>query len=341
MASNPLAWPQVDAFVSAVCAWGGYAGIAGRVRNNNTQTKIIGGFSSARAALANGHILQALSAIRGLHSLGEISFASKHLRMLSPVQCGVLDALVVGAGFGYIKSPASYLQYCSDCFNQAAALNAAGVLTSTLQPWNAGSVDMAVFAWIRSRSVRKPWNCRCAGGGHALSSPCALGAVPRSKENGDPVSVRAPKESPRKDSSSRVVDRVVAHPRNSAPAVNLFLQKMDRYFALKRSCGEGTPNIGALERLPLHNPDGTLNAKQDLVDEIAAQGGNFSGHPGFHPAIAPLRPTRRVSGQNYVGWRDFGNVDAAIRYLQVYFTVRACDGTTRQAIIAHGGPHLP
>jgi hypothetical protein len=165
MASNPLAWPQVDAFVSAVCAWGGYAGIAGRVRNNNTQTKIIGGFSSARAALANGHILQALSAIRGLHSLGEISFASKHLRMLSPVQCGVLDALVVGAGFGYIKSPASYLQYCSDCFNQAAALNAAGVLTSTLQPWNAGSVDMAVFAWIRSRSVRKPWNCRCAGGG--------------------------------------------------------------------------------------------------------------------------------------------------------------------------------
>ena len=343
MASNPLAWPQVDAFVSAVCAWGGYAGIAGRVRNNNTQTEIIGGFSSARRALAQGHIINALSAVRGLHSLGRISFASKHLRMLQPTQCGVLDTLVIGAGFGYTESVASYVQYCSDCSAKAAALNASGILTSTGQLWNAGSVDMAIFAWIKNRSGRKSWDCRCAGDDHPLFKPCALKTVPRTEDKRGSSSVRPLKEVSKNQTTPPTAVRGIEHPRNRTPSGDIFIQHMRKgsFFAIKEACGKGTPNMGALEERPRRIPDGTLNAKQDLVDEIAARGGNFLVQPGFHPAIPPALRTRRVSGQNYIGWREFGNINAAIKYLQLYFTVQACDNATRQAIVDHGGPALP
>ena len=194
MAPNPLAWPQVDAFVGAVCAWGGYAGIAGRVRENNAQAKIIGAFSGARDELANGHILQALSAVRGLHSLGKISFASKHLRMLSPVQCGVLDALVVGAGFGYDDIPASFGIYCSHCSNQARLLNEAGILTRDGRLWNAGAVDMAVFAWIRNRNG--DWKCECGCIGEEEPATGHTRPVESGQLGGPPASVRTAHEIP-------------------------------------------------------------------------------------------------------------------------------------------------
>ena len=207
MASNPLAWPQVDAFVGAVCAWGGYAGIAGRVRENNAQAKIIGAFSSARDELANGHILQALSAVRGLHSLGKISFASKHLRMLSPVQCGVLDALVVGAGFGYDDIPASFGIYCSHCSNQARLLNEAGILTRDGRLWNAGSVDMAVFAWIRNRNG--DWNCDCGCIGEEEPVTGHTRPIESGQLGGPPASVRTEREFP--DSDGLCDHQIVNH----------------------------------------------------------------------------------------------------------------------------------
>jgi hypothetical protein len=330
-------------FIQQVCYWGGGRGpsIAAKVLSaaNNLPATRLAIVNAAIGNLAVGNILGAINQIVSLHGLG-ISFGSKQLRMLRPDLCGVLDALV-RLNCGYRNSPADYVTYCSDCSAKAAALNASGILTSTGQLWNAGSVDMAVFAWIKNRSVSKPWNCRCAGNGHALSSPCAPGAAPRSKEDGGSVPVRARKESPKKDNLSGVVDRGIENPRNGGPAGDIFIEKTDRYFALKRDCGKGTRNIGVLEELPPNIPDGTLNAKRDLVDEIAARGGNFLVQPGFHPAIPPALRTRRVSGQNYIGWREFGNINAAIKYLQLYFTVQACDNATRQAIVDHGGPALP
>ena len=207
MEPKPLAWPQVDAFVGAVCAWGGYAGIAGRVRKNNAQAEIIGAFSSAREELANGHILQALSAVMGLHSLGQISFASKHLRMLSPVQCGVLDALVVGAGFGYHDIPASFGIYCSHCSNQARLLNEAGIVTRDGRRWNAGAVDMAVFAWIRNRNG--DWNCECGCIGEEEPATENTRPVESGQLGGPPAGVRTEREFP--DSDGLCEHRIVNH----------------------------------------------------------------------------------------------------------------------------------
>jgi hypothetical protein len=207
MEAELLAWPQVDEFVSAVCAWGGYAGIAGRVRNNNTQIEIIHAFSSARDHLANGQIGQALAAIRELHSLGQISFASKHLRMLSPVQCGVLDALVVGAGFGYDDIPASFGIYCLHCSNQARLLNEAGIVTRDGRLWNAGAVDMAVFAWIRNRNG--DWKCECGCIGEEEPATENTRPVESGQLGGPPASVRTAHEIP--DGDGLCEHRIVNH----------------------------------------------------------------------------------------------------------------------------------
>ena len=230
MAPSPLAWPQVDAFVGAVCAWGGYAGIAGRVRKNNAQADIIGAFSSARDELAKGHILDALSAVRALHGLGQISFASKHLRMLSPVQCGVLDALVVGAGFGYHDIPASFGIYCYHCSNQARLLNKAGIVTRNGRPWNAGAVDMAVFAWIRNRNG--DWNCECGCIGEEEPATENTRPVESRRLGGPPAAVRTEREFPDSDGlcDHQIVNRnygihfepkVIAGDLNYAPRLNL------------------------------------------------------------------------------------------------------------------------
>jgi hypothetical protein len=207
MATKQLAWPQVDAFVGAVCAWGGYAGIAGRVRKNNAQADIISAFSSARDELAKGHTLQALSALMRLHSLGQISFASKHLRMLSPVQCGVLDALVVGAGFGYQDIPASFGIYCSHCSIQARLLNNAGIVPRNGRPWNAGAVDMAVFAWIRNRNGN--WNCGCGCIGEEEPATENTRPVESGQLGGPLAGVRTEREFP--DSDGLCAHRIVNH----------------------------------------------------------------------------------------------------------------------------------
>jgi hypothetical protein len=324
-------------FIQQVCHWGGRRGpsIAVRVLEpaNNLPAERLARFNSAINALAAGNILTAINEIVSLYGFG-ISFGSKQLRMLRPDLCGVLDGLV-REECGYANTPQSYVQYCLDCLGQATALNAAGIFTSGGQPWNAGAVDMAVFAWIQTR--RLSWNCRCGGDDHALSNPCALGAAPRLDAKADSaVRLRQKIGHLKEISLPQTCDTNATPPTGLLD--DLFIKKKARYFALKLLCIE-RPNIGALEALPPNHPDGTVNAKQDLVEKIAAQGGNFLVQPGFNPAV--LGSTRRVSGTGYVGWRQFGTIDAAIQYLRIYFTVRACNNATRQAIVDHGGPLLP
>ncbi len=181
LATGPAArGPMLPHFIQQVCYWGGGRGpsIAANVLSaaNNLPATRLAIVNAAIGNLAVGNILGAINQIVSLHGLG-ISFGSKQLRMLRPDLCGVLDALVC-LNCGYRNSPADYVTYCSDCSAKAAALNASGILTSTGQLWNAGSVDMAVFAWIKNRSVRKPWNCVCSNGGGSLKQPCPLASNP-------------------------------------------------------------------------------------------------------------------------------------------------------------------
>ena len=172
-------------FISQVCQWGGRRGpsIAARVLDpaNNDPARRLESFNAAINALAGGDISTAIDQVVGLHGFG-ISFGSKQLRMLCPNQCGVLDALVREA-CDYANTLGTYVQYCSDCSAQSELLNENGILTSCGQPWNVGAVDMAVFAWIRNRSIKKPWNCLCSNGESPRSKSCRIGVNPKTPAN--------------------------------------------------------------------------------------------------------------------------------------------------------------
>ncbi|MEL7667270.1 MAG: hypothetical protein AAGU73_03585 [Actinomycetota bacterium] len=150
-------FPEDDTahFVRAVCRWGGYPGIAGRVLKSNDAHKIRRALLGAVDALAEGdghaprRALESINAIRGL---GTPSFASKHLRFLDPATCPVLDRLVA-RNYGYPLTPHGYELYATDCGNIARALRVAGkanpVPTRT-NSWAAADVDAVLFALIKS-----------------------------------------------------------------------------------------------------------------------------------------------------------------------------------------------
>lgn len=331
--------PLLPNFVTAVCHWGGGHGyhIAPNVLNpaNNPMAFLIDRFNASIALLAAANLGAALNSLTELRGLG-ISFASKHLRMLRPDLCGVFDGLVAGAGLDYALGPAGFADYSTDCATQANVLNAARIVTSNGGHWNAGAVDMAVFAWIMTG--RGDWNCDCRLFGHPLSQVCGGNNLPRPAA---PVQSRGKKRP--SDLNARTYKSVCEKPAaNSAHGRKEVFLKLTKahYIAVKLVCGESS-NWGALETLPNAVPDGTLNARRAMVDEIAAAGGNFLALPGFNAALAPGCPTRRVGGSGYEGWRELGSVDTAIRYLQGYFVVRVCNLATRDQVRRLGGPLLP
>ena len=106
------------------------------------------------------------------------------------------------------------------------------------------------------------------------------------------------------------------------PKKNLFLKHLQPYVAVKLGC-KTRWNLGALEKdFRGGGHAGTLNARQNLINLIAGAGGNFPAEPGFVHAHAGR--LRRGDGTGYVGWKDFGTHDAAIRYLERYFGLIAC-----------------
>lgn len=144
---------KVALFVKAVCAWGGYAGVAGRVLNNNTAQEV------ATALRDSWNILnappvdpgKALMRLNSLHGLGTPSFASKHLRFLKPEVCPVFDSVLQEA-LPYPFSSAGYTAFSQDCQDLATDLNASGIggLTHrTNGRWYAADVEAALYVFVR------------------------------------------------------------------------------------------------------------------------------------------------------------------------------------------------
>jgi hypothetical protein len=147
-------------FIQSVCTWGGYPGIAGRVRNRNTPEHIQEQFAKALDALGPhpmaSNYVPALVAVNAIRELGTPSFASKHLRMLRPDACGVLDKLV-SESTKYSNDASGFAEYSGICVQIAATLNKIAstepTLLNRLRPkgeWLAGDVDAVVFAEIRN-----------------------------------------------------------------------------------------------------------------------------------------------------------------------------------------------
>ena len=141
-------FPQLRTFIRAVCHWGGYAGIAGRILNRNTAQDITARFSGTTPAFACAQpAASALVSLNHLSDLGTPSFASKHLRFIRPDICPVLDSLL-SQSLGYRFTAAGYQSFSTDCCSAAVQLSAAGVALPTGNPWRAADVEMSIFACL-------------------------------------------------------------------------------------------------------------------------------------------------------------------------------------------------
>jgi hypothetical protein len=136
-------------FVRAVCNWGGYAGIGGRIIKNNSLPAIRGALEDADQLLSATapDLVGALRRMNSLHELGCPSFASKHLRFLRPDLCPVFDSVLRDA-LPYSFDPEGYGDFAADCREIARILEATGISNpwGRLKPaWFVADVESALF----------------------------------------------------------------------------------------------------------------------------------------------------------------------------------------------------
>jgi hypothetical protein len=95
----------------------------------------------------------AMRSINRIRSLGQPSYASKHLRFVAPERCGVLDSLIA-TRLEYDYDADGYGALSEDLVHLARRLTSRGVQNPMRRPrgaWWPADVDMAIFAWIRTR----------------------------------------------------------------------------------------------------------------------------------------------------------------------------------------------
>jgi hypothetical protein len=137
---------NLKAFIEAVCAWGGYSGVAGRVIKHNAPVEtLIAAFRECHALLRANLPVKALERITALHSLGT-SFGSKHLKFLAPDRAVVLDSVISGR-LGYRPAPAGYAELLDDCYTLLRAVQAAGTPFPFPDEgrWRVSDIEMAIF----------------------------------------------------------------------------------------------------------------------------------------------------------------------------------------------------
>lgn len=136
-------------FVKAVCGWGGYPGIGGRVLNDNPIDRLRSSFRSASKSLSAGDAAGALVNVNSIRGLGSPSFGSKHLRFLRPDLCPVLDSLLRQA-LPYSFDPDGYAQFSSDCLALGRALSDSKIPNPRERPaaaWYAADVEGALYVF--------------------------------------------------------------------------------------------------------------------------------------------------------------------------------------------------
>jgi hypothetical protein len=143
---------QLSDFIQDVCNWGGYPGTAVRVLEGNDWPDLQHQFESAIAALSQDppNLLSAIRALRRVRHLG-LSFASKHLRLLRPDLCPVLDS-TLSEKLGYPLDSRGYQRFAGDCQKIAALLQELGVANPLGRDggkWHPADVEMALFVYVK------------------------------------------------------------------------------------------------------------------------------------------------------------------------------------------------
>jgi len=143
---------QLSDFIRSVCKWGGYPGTATRILEQNAWPDIKFQFGSAIASLSLDppDLQSALRALRRVRHLG-LSFASKHLRLLRPDVCPVLDS-TLSEKLGYPLDGRGYQRFSEDCQKVAALLQqlcVPNLLGRDGGKWFAADIEMALFVYVK------------------------------------------------------------------------------------------------------------------------------------------------------------------------------------------------
>lgn len=148
-------FPEIETkeFITKVCKWGNYPGIATRVINNNHFESIQNAFENALEEISNNNIESALTSINQLNGLGKPSFASKHLRFLNPENCPVYDN-VLNCYLPYPYNPCGYSLFASDCKKIARSLEQLtqqNPFERNQNRWFAADVEAALFYYFKEQ----------------------------------------------------------------------------------------------------------------------------------------------------------------------------------------------
>jgi hypothetical protein len=143
---------EVAEFVQKVCNWGGYPGIGARIIQKNSSELIVAALRNATAQLSmeSPDVGLALQSLNTLKDLGQVSFASKHLRFLFPAVCPVLDSIISERMF-YPNDVDGYRRFVNDCGLIAHTLTLERVLNPISQRqnrWHAADVEASLYAYL-------------------------------------------------------------------------------------------------------------------------------------------------------------------------------------------------
>jgi len=143
----------VAGFVKRVCDWGGYSGVWGRILRDNNSRAIREALVEAMRHLneAPPNLVAALASVNRVKGLGQVSFASKHLRFLRPDLCPVFDSYLQAA-LPYPSDLNGYASFAADCRRLGQVLAERGAFNpwpSRDGRWFAADVEAAVFSFVR------------------------------------------------------------------------------------------------------------------------------------------------------------------------------------------------
>jgi hypothetical protein len=136
-------------FIKAVCKWGGYSGIAGRVINENDESKLRYAFRSASSHSNAGDDLAAIKSLLELRGFA-VSFASKHLKFVAPERAVVLDSRISNR-LGYELTPEGYQTFLLDCRGIRDRANSFELRYPGWgrDGWRVSDIEMAIFEKLR------------------------------------------------------------------------------------------------------------------------------------------------------------------------------------------------
>ena len=135
-------------FIGKVCDWGG-SRVKGKVLGKNKPKELSEAMRKAHDLLNKNRLKDALISLSNLYGLG-VSYASKHLRFLSPNKCVILDKIISDRP-GYPQTPCGYELFVQDCRKLLKLVDDANIVRMDNEKFRVSDIETAIY------NILKPW----------------------------------------------------------------------------------------------------------------------------------------------------------------------------------------